>query len=83
MNVITIGERLVPAEQIAFAEPFDPAANPEFKEAERASATRERITPDGSVSDLASLLVSNDADRLCREIGGGPLLLEGRVGPSN
>jgi hypothetical protein len=30
-NVITIGKRLVPAEQIAFVEPFDPASNPEFK----------------------------------------------------
>ena len=31
MKVITIGKRLVPAEQIAFVEPFDPTANPEFK----------------------------------------------------
>lgn len=31
MKLITIGKRLVPAEQIAFVEPFDPAANPEFK----------------------------------------------------
>ncbi|WP_316168412.1 MULTISPECIES: hypothetical protein [unclassified Bradyrhizobium] len=31
MKVITIGKRLVPVEQIAFVEPFDPAANPEFK----------------------------------------------------
>lgn len=31
MKVITIGKRLVPAEQIAFVEPFDPSANPEFK----------------------------------------------------
>jgi hypothetical protein len=31
MRVITIGKRLVPAEQIAFVEPFDPASNPEFK----------------------------------------------------
>jgi hypothetical protein len=30
-DVITIGKRLIPAEQIAFAEPFDPASNPEFK----------------------------------------------------
>jgi hypothetical protein len=31
MKVITIGKRLVPAEHIAFVEPFDPSANPEFK----------------------------------------------------
>jgi hypothetical protein len=30
-NVITIGKRLIPTEQIAFVEPFDPAANPDFK----------------------------------------------------
>jgi hypothetical protein len=30
-NVITIGKRLVPVEQIAFVEPFDPASNPDFK----------------------------------------------------
>jgi hypothetical protein len=30
-DVITIGKRLVPVEQIAFVEPFDPASNPEFK----------------------------------------------------
>jgi hypothetical protein len=31
MRVITIGKRLVPADQIAFVDPFDPASNPEFK----------------------------------------------------
>jgi hypothetical protein len=31
MKVITVGKRLVPAEQIAFVEPFDPSSNPEFK----------------------------------------------------
>jgi len=31
MQVITIGKRLVPAEQIAFIEAFDPASNPEFR----------------------------------------------------
>jgi hypothetical protein len=30
-NIVTLGRRLVPIEQIAFVEPFDPAANPEFK----------------------------------------------------
>jgi hypothetical protein len=30
-DVITIGRRLVPLEQIAFVEPFDPVANAEFK----------------------------------------------------
>jgi hypothetical protein len=30
-DVITIGKRLLPLEQIAFVEPFDPASNPEFK----------------------------------------------------
>jgi hypothetical protein len=30
-NVVTIGKRLVPLEQIAVVEPFDPASNPEFK----------------------------------------------------
>lgn len=31
MKVITIGKRLVPSEQVAFVEPFDPSSNPEFK----------------------------------------------------
>jgi hypothetical protein len=31
MQVITIGKRLIPAEQIAFVEPFDPSSNPDFK----------------------------------------------------
>lgn len=31
MKVITIGKRLVPSEQIAFVEVFDPSSNPEFK----------------------------------------------------
>lgn len=30
-DVITIGKRLVPLEQIALVEPFDPASNPEFQ----------------------------------------------------
>lgn len=30
-NVITIGKRLVPLEQIALVEPFDPASNPDFR----------------------------------------------------
>jgi hypothetical protein len=30
-DVITLGKRLVPVEQIVFVEPFDPASNPEFK----------------------------------------------------
>jgi hypothetical protein len=31
MQVIKLGKRLVPAEQIAFVEVFDPASNPDFK----------------------------------------------------
>jgi hypothetical protein len=31
MQVITIGKRHVPTDQIAFVEAFDPASNPEFK----------------------------------------------------
>ena len=27
-NAITVGRRLIPTEQIAFVEPFDPEANP-------------------------------------------------------
>lgn len=30
-GVVTVGRRLVPVEQIALVEPFDPASNPEFK----------------------------------------------------
>jgi hypothetical protein len=30
-NVITLGRRLVPVEQIVFVEPFDPASNPQLK----------------------------------------------------
>ena len=31
MTILTIGKRLISLDQIAYAEPFDPAANPEFK----------------------------------------------------
>jgi hypothetical protein len=31
MNIITIGKKLIPVEQIAYVEAFDPTANPEFK----------------------------------------------------
>src|ERR1700677_4287013 len=31
MQVITLGKKLIPLEQIAFIEAFDPASNPEFK----------------------------------------------------
>jgi hypothetical protein len=31
MNILTIGKRLISLEQVAYVEPFDPAANPEFK----------------------------------------------------
>ena len=31
MKVVTIGKRLAPADQIAFVEPIDPNADPEFK----------------------------------------------------
>lgn len=31
MKVITVGKKLVPIQQVAFVELFDPAANPEFK----------------------------------------------------
>ena len=30
-NVITVGKRLLPVEQIALVEPFDPTSNPDFK----------------------------------------------------
>lgn len=30
-NVITIGKRLIPVEQIAFVEPYDPATNPKLQ----------------------------------------------------
>jgi hypothetical protein len=31
VNIITIGKRLISLDQIAYVEPFDPTANPEFK----------------------------------------------------
>src|ERR1700761_51910 len=31
MNIVTIGKRLIPLEQIAFVEPFEPSANPDFR----------------------------------------------------
>jgi hypothetical protein len=30
-TIVTLGRRLIPIEQIAMVEPFDPAANPQFK----------------------------------------------------
>jgi hypothetical protein len=31
MTILTIGKKLISLEQVAYVEPFDPAANPEFK----------------------------------------------------
>jgi hypothetical protein len=37
-NVITLGKRLLPIEQIALIEPFDPSNNPDFKPAKEFKA---------------------------------------------
>lgn len=37
-NVITFGKRLLPVEQIALIEPFDPSSNPDFKPAKEFKA---------------------------------------------
>jgi len=59
MNIITIGKRLLPAEQIAFVEPFDPSANPEFKpekdfKARVVLVNREIVLTEQTVQEFAS-----------------------------
>jgi hypothetical protein len=52
-DVITIGKRLVPVEQIAFVEPFDPASNPEFKPAKEFKARIVLLNRDIVLTELA------------------------------
>ncbi|HLH93942.1 MAG TPA: hypothetical protein VKW08_02380 [Xanthobacteraceae bacterium] len=57
-DVITIGKRLVPTEQIAFVEPFDPTSNPEFKPEKEFKArvvllNRETVLAETSLKELA------------------------------
>ncbi len=52
-DVITIGKRLVPVEQIAFVEPFDPASNPEFKPEKEFKARVVLLNRDTVLTDVA------------------------------
>jgi hypothetical protein len=52
-DVITIGKRLVPVEQIAFVEPFDPASNPEFKPEKAYKARVILLNRDTVLTELA------------------------------
>jgi hypothetical protein len=52
-DVITIGKRLIPLEQIAFAEPFDPASNPEFKPEKEFKARVVLLNRDTVLAEIA------------------------------
>ena len=57
MKVITIGKRLVPVEQIAYVEPFDPTTNPEFKKEFKARVVllnREIVLSEQTPQDFAA-----------------------------
>lgn len=59
MKVITIGKRLVFVEHVAFVEPFDPSANPEFKPEKDFKARvvlldRDVVLTEQTVQDFAS-----------------------------
>jgi hypothetical protein len=58
MQIITFGKRLVPAEQIALVEPFDPSSNSEFRPERTFSArvvllNRDTILTEASVQAFA------------------------------
>lgn len=48
-NTITVGKRLIPKEQIAFVEPYDPTANPKFQTSRDYRARLVMINPRESV----------------------------------
>jgi hypothetical protein len=57
-NVITLGRRFVPVEQIAFVEPFDPASNPKLKSDNAFKArvillNRDTVLTEQTVQELA------------------------------
>jgi hypothetical protein len=52
-NVVTIGKRLVPLEQIALVEPFDPASNPDFKSAKPFKARIVLLNRDTMLTEIA------------------------------
>jgi hypothetical protein len=52
-DVITIGKRLIPLEQIAFAEPFDPGSNPEFKPEKEFKARIVLLNRDTVLAEIA------------------------------
>jgi hypothetical protein len=68
MTVITIGKRLVPVEQIALVEPYDPAANPRIK-TERQFQARIILIDRDSV-------LTEDAPAAFAEANGFPMLAE-------
>lgn len=52
-DVITIGKRLIPVEQIAFAEPFDSASNPEFRPEKEFKARVVLLNRDTVLAEIA------------------------------
>ena len=59
MNIVTVGKRLVPVDQIAFVEPFDPSSNPEFKPGKEFRGrivllNRDAILTEQAVDDFAT-----------------------------
>jgi hypothetical protein len=52
-NVITLGKRLLPIEQIALIEPFDPSSNPDFKPANEFKARVVLLNRDTVLTETA------------------------------
>jgi hypothetical protein len=52
-DVITIGKRLIPLEQIAFVEPFDPATNPDFKPEKEFKSRIVQLNRDTVLAEIA------------------------------
>jgi hypothetical protein len=71
MTVITIGKRLIPVEQIAVIEPYDPAANPRIK-TERQFQARVMLIDRDSV-------LTEDTPEAFAEANGFRMLAEDRI----
>lgn len=70
-NIISVGRRLIPSEQIALVESYDPAANPQFK-TEKPFKTRVVLINRDSV-------LTEDTPQMFADANGFRLLVEDNV----
>lgn len=64
-NVITLGKRLLPVEQIVLIEPFDPTSNPDFKPAKEFKARVVLLNRDTVLTEMTPQeFASQPGDRL-------------------